>query len=71
MWGRGIKCRSFRMYLNLNGYQFKSSRYSYRSTFTNLMVTTNQKSTIDTQKLERMEHKHTIKKIIKPQGKKL
>ena len=46
------KCRSLRMCLNLNEYQFKTSRY--RSTYMNPMVNTNQKPTIDTQKLERM-----------------
>ena len=40
------------MCLNLNDYQFKTSRY--RSTYMNPMVNTNQKPTIDTQKLERM-----------------
>ena len=40
---------------------FKTSRYSYRSTYINLMVTTNQKPTIDTQKLGRKDYKHTIK----------
>ena len=59
------------MCLNLNDYQFKTSRYSYRLTYMrNPMVTTNQKPTIDTQKLERKEHKHDTKEIIKPQGKK-
>ena len=43
-------CTSFRMCLNLNDYQFKTSRYSYRSTYVNSMVTANQKPTIDTQK---------------------
>ena len=37
---------------NLNDYKFKTSRYSYRSTYINSMVTTNQNPTIDTQKLE-------------------
>ena len=55
-------CTSFRIYLNLNNHQFKISIYSYISTFINHMVTTNQKTTIDTQNLERNEHKHTIKK---------
>ena len=67
MWGRGVKKEgSFRMCLNLNDYQFKTSRYSYRLTYMrNPMVTTNQKPTIDTQKLERKEHKHDTKEIIK------
>ena len=49
------------MYLNLNDYQFKTSRYTYRSTFINPMVATNQKPTTDTKKLGRKEHKHTTK----------
>ena len=36
----------------------------------NPMGTTNQKPTIDTQKLERKEHRHTTKEDIKPQRKK-
>ena len=39
------KCGSFRMCLNLSDYQFKTSKCSYRSTYTNPMVTTNQKPT--------------------------
>ena len=34
------------------------------------MVTTNQKSKTERQKLKRKQHKHTLKKGIKPQGKK-
>ena len=34
------------MCLNLNDHQFKTSRYSYRSTYKNPMVNTNQKPTI-------------------------
>ena len=49
------------MWLNLNDYQFKTNRYSYRSTYTNPMITTNQKCTIDTQKLKGEKHKHTTK----------
>ena len=37
------KCRSFRMCLNLNDYQFKTNRYNYRSTRINPMVTTDEK----------------------------
>ena len=56
MWGRGVKkCRTFRKCLSLNGNQLKTSRYNYRSTYINLMVTTNQKPTIDTQKLKGIE----------------
>ena len=49
------------MCLNLSDYLFKTSRYSYRSRYMSHMVTTNQKPTINTQKLERKEHKHTTK----------
>ena len=47
------------MCLNLKDYLFKTNRYG--STYMNSMVTTNQKTTIDTQKQERKEHKHTTK----------
>ena len=58
--GKGsTKCKPFRMCLNLNDYQFKISRYSYRKTCMKPMGTTNQKPTVDTQKLERKEYKHT------------
>ena len=56
------------MHLNLNDHHSKTSRYSYRSTYVNYIVTTNQKPTIDIQNLETKEHKHNTKKIIKPQG---
>ena len=46
--GDSEKCRSFRMCLNLNDSQFQTSRYNYRSTYMNPMVTTNQKPKIDT-----------------------
>ena len=55
------KYRAFRLYLNLNDYQFKTRRYSYRSTYMNSMVMTYKKSRLDTQKLKRKEHKHTTK----------
>ena len=42
----------------LNDYQFQTSTYSYRSTYMNPMVTTNQKPTIYTQKLDIREHKY-------------
>ena len=45
------------MCFNLNDYQFKTSKYTFRSIYTNSMVTTNQKPTTDAQK--RKEHKHT------------
>ena len=57
------------MCLNLKHYTFKIRRHSYSSTCMNHMVTTNQKPTRGTHKLERKELKHTAKKkkIIKPQ----
>ena len=55
------KCRCLRMCLNLNDYQFKTSTYSSKLTYMKLMVTRNLKLTIDTQKLQRKEHKHITK----------
>ena len=46
------------MCLNFNDYQFKICRY--KSTYINSTVTTNEKP-IDSQKLERKEHKQTTK----------
>ena len=48
--GGEYKTRSFKMYLNLNDYQFKASRYSHGSTYMNSIITTNQKHIIDSQK---------------------
>ena len=45
--------------VNLNNYQFKTSRY--RPTYMDYIVTTNQKITVDIQKLERKEYKHNTK----------
>ena len=55
------KCIFFRICLNGNDYHFKTSRSSNRSIYANSMVSTNQNSTLDTQKLERKEHKYTTK----------
>ena len=49
------------MSLNLNEYQFKTSRYSYRPTHMNPTMTTSQKPPIDKQKLERKGYRHTTK----------
>ena len=57
----GNRYRSFRMCLNLNDYQFTTRRYSNRSIYMNPMITRNQKPIIDTQNLERKEHKHITK----------
>lgn len=40
---------------------FKTNRVSYVSLYMNPMVITKKKPTIDTQKLERKEYKHTTK----------
>ena len=39
----------------LEDHQFKTSRHNYRLIYMNLIVTTNQKPTIDTQKTKRKE----------------
>ena len=49
------------MCLNLNDYQFKTSKYNYGSTYMNPVVTTNQKPTTDTQKTKRKQPKQTTK----------
>ena len=69
MWGRGVKkkSRSFRMCLKLNDNQFKTSRYSYRSTYMNPIKNLQQ---IHKNKRER-NTSIPLKKIIKSQGKKL
>ena len=54
-------CRSFRMYLNSKNYLFKRNRYSFRSTYMNPMVTTNQKTYNRSTKTRRKEYKHTTK----------
>ena len=53
---------------NVNDYKFKT--YILLSTYINPMVTTNQKHTIDTQKLKKITSM-PLKKIIKPQRKRL
>ena len=59
------------MCLNLNDYLLKTSRYSHRATYMNHIVTTYQKSTIDTQRQEKRITSLPLKKSIKPQGKNL
>ena len=51
----------FKMCLNLENYQLKTSIYNYTSTYMDPTVSTNQKPTIDMQKLNRKEHKHNTK----------
>ena len=59
------------MCLNLNDYQFKTSRYSYRSTYMNPMVTIIQKPTTDTEKQSERNTSIPLNKITESQGKKL
>ena len=49
------------MCLNLNGYQIKMRTYSLNLTHMDPTVITSQKSTINSQKRERNEHKETTK----------
>ena len=54
--------------------KFKTSRYNYGSTYTNLMITAYQKPMISTQKCRRKEHKHNIQEkyqTLRKQGKKI
>ena len=73
MGGRTVrKCRFFfpRVCLSLYDYQSKASRYRKGLTYFTNRVSKNQKHTIGSQKPKRREHKHTTKKIIKPQKEK-
>ena len=47
--------------LNWTDYQFKSSRYNYKSTYAKPTVATYQKCRADTQKPKRKESKNTTK----------
>ena len=49
------------MCLNLRGQQLKIIIFIFRLLYINLMVTTNQKSTIDTHTKKRKEFKHNSK----------
>ena len=66
-----VKSTDFRRYLNLNNYTLKTSRCSYRSIYINIMVTTNHELTTDTQKTKRNNPNIMLKKITKPQRKRL
>lgn len=63
------KMSIFQNMFDVNDYHFKTSKSSNKSIYANSMVSRNQNSTLDTQKLERKKHKYTTKKIIKPQKK--
>ena len=49
------------MCLNLYTYWFKASKYSYASTSLKSTATTNQKHTINSERLKEKELKHTTK----------
>ena len=49
------------MFLNLSNQQLKTDSYIHRSTYMNLMKTTNQRPTIDTHKIKAKEPKHNTK----------
>lgn len=53
---RELKCTAFRKCSNLNDCQFKIVCYTYRLIYMKVMVTTNQKLTMNT-------HKHKEKRI--------
>ena len=57
----GSKNVVFRMCLNLSDYQLKAICCVYRFMYINLMVTTNQKPIIATQKVKGKEPKHKAK----------
>ena len=57
------------MSLSLSNYQLKTYCYLYRSIYVNLVITLNQKSTVDTQKIKRKEPKHNIKENNQVKGK--
>lgn len=52
----------FQNMFDVNDYHFKTSKSSNKSIYANSMVSRNQNSTLDTQKLERKKHKYTTKK---------
>ena len=55
------KCTVVKMYLKLRSPQLKTIMYVYRLLCINLMITINQKSTIDTHTKNRKESKHNTK----------
>ena len=58
------------MSLNVSDYKLKTDGYLYRAVYMNNMVNTNQKSTMDIQKIKRKEYKQNIKGIHWTTGKK-
>ena len=58
---REHKCRRLEMHLKLKDQQLKTILFIYRMLYQNLMITTNQKSTIDTHTKKKKESKHNTK----------
>lgn len=56
----GIGEYRMQTFQNVFELKFKTSRYNYGSTYTNLMIAAYQKPMISTQKCRRKEHKHNI-----------
>ena len=64
------KCTIWEMHLKLKDQQLKAILFIYRLLYQNLMVTTNQESTVDTHTQKKKESKHnTINLVIKSQEK--
>ena len=60
MWGRGVlKCRSFRMCLNLHDYHFKASRSCHGSAYLNSMI---MEFIIHSKTLQNIQHIHKKQK---------
>ena len=58
---RRVQCRILGMHLKLRDQELKTSVYIYRLLYQNIMVTTNQKSTINTQTTKKKSSKHNAK----------
>ena len=54
--GGRLKCKSFRMYFNLNDHQFKTNRYNYNSKYINPMVTANRNLPQISKKKKKLKH---------------
>ena len=63
------KFRILEMYLQLRDQQLKTILYIYRLLYQNLIVTANQKSTVDTHTKRKSNPKTTLKIVIKSQEK--
>ena len=54
-------CRTLKMNLQLREQQLKATSYTYRLLYQNFRITTNQKSTIDTQTNKKNQHTYNTK----------